>query len=56
MIDKLKNLWEELMIFHEQVVWQNSQERRELAVTRIHQLKAFTSGESDTNPYQDLYD
>ena len=52
--EKVIELWEEFMIFHEQVVYQNSQERRELAVERITQLRAFTSGESDTNPYDDL--
>ena len=56
MINKLKEFWEELMIINEQVIWQNSDERRELAVTRISQLRAFTSGESNINPYDELYE
>ena len=56
MINKLKEFWEELMIINEQVIWQNSAERRELAVTRISQLRSFTSGESNINPYDDLYE
>ena len=53
-MNKLSDFREELMIIHEQVLWRNSDERRELAVTRIEQLKAFTSGKSDFNPYADL--
>jgi len=49
MVNKIKELWEELMIFHEQVMWKNSKARRELAVERIEALRR---GE---NPYEDLY-
>ena len=54
MIEKLKDLWWELSAWHDEMQWQNSKERQELAVTRISQLRAFTSGESDFNPYQEL--
>ena len=40
----------------EELIWMNSPERRELACERIAQLRAFTSGESNINPYGDLYD
>ena len=50
MVNKLKGLWEELMIMNEQVIWQNSEARRELARERI---AALNRGE---NPYLDLMD
>lgn len=56
MIQKIKDFWEEIMIMYEKAMWNSSAERRELAVTRIHQLKAFTSGESDFNPYAEFYE
>ena len=47
-MNKLKEFFEELMIIHEQIIWQNSAERRALAIERI---AAVRRGE---NPYADL--
>ena len=56
MIQKLKDLWEQFQVYNEEIVWKNSPERKELAIDRLTALRAFTSGESDVNPYADLYD
>jgi len=55
MIQKVKDLWTEFSTWHDEMQWQNSRERRELAVERISQLRAFMAGESDFNPYEHLY-
>lgn len=52
---KLIELWQELIMWHDEMQWKHSKERRELARERLEQLRAFTSGESDINPYADLY-
>lgn len=54
MIEKLKEIWWELRAWHDEMQWQNSKERQELAVTRISQLRDFTSGKSTFNPYAEL--
>ena len=56
MIQKLKDLWEQFQVYNEEIVWKNSPARKELAIDRLTALRAFTSGESDVNPYADLYD
>jgi hypothetical protein len=56
LISTIKENWEDFLIWHDTMQYQNSPERQELAVTRIHQLRAFTSGESDFNPYAELYE
>lgn len=56
MKEKLQELWEQFQAYNEEIIWKNSLERKELAIDRLAALRAFTSGESDVNPYADLYD
>ena len=54
-ITQVKELWSELMMWHEEMQWKNSPERRELAVKRLEIYRKFMSGDKSciTNPYQD---
>lgn len=57
LLNNIKGLWEEFMMYHDKVMWQNSPERRELAVKRITQLRAYMNqpyGGTIKNPYADL--
>lgn len=54
-IQTVRDLWQEFTMWHDEMQWQNSVERREMAVERIGQLRAFMAGESDVNPYAHLY-
>lgn len=56
MFNKLKDFWEEVMIAYEKAMWNSSEERKVLAITRIEKLKSFTSGESKFNPYAEFYE
>ena len=53
-LDKVKEFWEELKIWHEEMQWNNSPERRELAVKRLEALRVYTHqapGGKLKNPY-----
>ena len=59
LIETIKEIWEYVMIRGEELSWQHSPARMELAVTRISRLKAYTSqpyGGTLENPYADLYE
>ena len=54
MISKIKALWEEFLIRGEELHWQASPDRRELAVERLSKLKAYMNqpyGGPLVNPY-----
>ena len=53
---KLTSLWWEFKAWHDNMQWQNSPERRELAVVRLARYRAFLHqphGGTLTNPYTD---
>ena len=59
LIETIKEIWEFILIRGEELSWQHSPARMELAVTRIHKLRAFTSqpfGGTLKNPYADIYE
>jgi len=45
MIKKLKNFWQEFTIWHDEMQWQNSAERRELATKRLAIYRKFMNGD-----------
>ena len=56
-LQKIKELWEELVIRGEELQWQASDARRELAIERLRKLRAYMNqpyGGPLTNPYKDL--
>jgi len=55
----LIELWQEFLAWHDEMQWQHSRERRELASERISKLRAFMSQPPDgdlRNPYEHLYE
>ena len=59
LIETIKEIWEYFLTRGEELSWQHSPARMELAVTRIHKLRAYTSqpyGGTLQNPYADLYE
>ena len=56
-MNKIKEMWEDILIRGEELSWQASDARLELAVTRIHKLRAYMNqpyGGPLKNPYADL--
>ena len=54
---KIKQAWEDFLIRGEELSWQASEARRDLAVERLNKLRAYTSqpyGGPLKNPYTDL--
>ena len=53
-LDNVKQFFEEIKIWHEEMLWKNSPERRELAVKRLSAFRSFTHqppGGTLKNPY-----
>lgn len=51
---KIKELWEELQMWYEKMMWQSSPERKQLATARLEALKRYTHqppGGNLRNPY-----
>ena len=58
-IETIREIWEFILIRGEELSWQHSPARQELAVARIHKLKAYMAqpyGGTLQNPYSDLYE
>ena len=56
-IQAIKDAWQDFLIRGEELQWQASEARRELAVERLTKLRAYMSqpyGGTLTNPYKDL--
>lgn len=56
-ISTIKELWQDFLIRGEELQWQASEARRELAVERLSRLRAYMNqpyGGTLTNPYKDL--
>ena len=52
-----KKLWQDFLIRGEELQWQASEARRELAIERLNKLRAYMNqpyGGPLTNPYKDL--
>lgn len=45
LIQKVKDLWQEFVMWHDEMQWQNSTERRELAVKRLAIYRKFMDGD-----------
>ena len=57
MVEKIKEMWEWFLVRGEELSWQASPERKELATQRLAQLRAYMNqpyGGTLTNPYEDL--
>ena len=57
MIQKIKDAWQDFLIRGEELQWQASEARRELAVERLSKLRAYMNQPYNgplTNPYKDL--
>ena len=57
LIETIQEFWDYVLTRGEELSWQHSPARAELAVTRIHQLKAYMNqpyGGTLKNPYADL--
>ena len=53
----IKELWQDFLIRGEELEWQVSDARRELAIERLSKLRAYMNqpyGGTLTNPYKDL--
>jgi hypothetical protein len=56
-ISTIKELWQDFLIRGEELEWQASEARRELAIERLSKLRAYMNqpyGGTLTNPYKDL--
>jgi len=56
-ISTIKELWQDFLIRGEELGWQVSDARRELAIERLSKLRAYMNqpyGGTLTNPYKDL--
>jgi hypothetical protein len=56
-ISTIKELWQDFLIRGEELEWQASDARRELAIERLSKLRAYMNqpyGGTLTNPYKDL--
>lgn len=56
-IRRIKDAWQDFLIRGEELQWQASEARRELATERLNRLRAYMSqpyGGTLTNPYKDL--
>lgn len=56
-ISTIKELWQDFLIRGEELEWQASDARRELAIERLSRLRAYMNqpyGGTLTNPYKDL--
>jgi hypothetical protein len=56
-ISTIKELWQDFLIRGEELEWQASNARRELAIERLTKLRAYMNqpyGGTLTNPYKDL--
>ena len=56
-IQTIKDAWQAFIIRGEELEWQASEARRELAVERLTRLRAYMNqpyGGTLTNPYKDL--
>ena len=56
-ISTIKELWQDFLIRGEELEWQASDARRELAIERLSKLRAYMNqpyGGPLTNPYKDL--
>ena len=54
-IRAIKDAWQDFLIRGEELSWQSSEERRELAIERLTKLRAYTSqpyGGTLPNPYK----
>ena len=57
MFSTVKQLWQDFLIRGEELQWQASEARRELAIERLNKLRAYMNqpyGGPLTNPYKDL--
>ena len=57
LLQKIKETWQDLIIRGEELQWQASEARRELAIERLNKLRAYMNqpyGGPLTNPYKDL--
>ena len=51
---KIEELWEELRIWYDEMMWQSSDDRKQLATARLTALKRYTHQPPDgklRNPY-----
>ena len=56
-ISTIKELWQDFLIRGEELGWQVSDARRELAIERLSKLRAYMNqpyGGTLTNPYKNL--
>lgn len=56
-IQAIKDAWQDFLIRGEELQWQASEARRELATERLTKLRAYMNqpyGGTLTNPYKDL--
>ena len=54
LLQKIKDAWQDLLIRGEELQWQASEERREIAIERLRKFRAYTSqpyGGPLKNPY-----
>ena len=57
MVEKIKEMWEWFLVRGEELSYQASPERKELATQRLAQLRAYMNqpyGGTITNPYEEL--
>lgn len=53
MFNSIRELWQEFMMWHDKMVWNNSTERRELATKRLAIYRKYMSGDKSClySPY-----
>ena len=56
LLQKIKDAWQDFLIRGEELQWQASEERREIAIERLRKFRAYMSqpyGGTLTNPYKE---
>lgn len=53
MFNSIRELWQEFMMWHDKMIWNNSIERRELATKRLAIYRKYMSGDESCrhSPY-----